>query len=50
MNIKEETKKAKKLSEKVVDKVVDTMVPVIYFSWGMITGIVICIVLWAGWN
>ena len=50
MSVEEQSKKAKKISERVVSKVVDTIVPIIYFTWGMITGIVTCIVLWAGWN
>tara|TARA_R100001163_G_C4971672_1_gene131337 strand:- start:158 stop:313 length:156 start_codon:yes stop_codon:yes gene_type:complete len=33
-----------------MEKIADTIVPIIYFSWGMITGIITCIVLWAGWN
>ena len=50
MSIEEQSRRAKKISERVVGKVVDTIVPIIYFTWGMITGVVTCIVLWLGWN
>ncbi len=33
-----------------MEKIANTIVPIIYFGWGMITGIIACIVLWAGWN
>jgi uncharacterized membrane protein len=50
MSIQEQSKQAKKISEKVVERVIDTIVPIIYFSWGIVTGLVIAIVLWATWN
>ena len=48
---KEESKsRMQKMSDMAMKKIVDTIVPIIYFSWRMITGVVTCIVLWAGWN
>lgn len=48
---KEESQtRMQKMTDMAMKKIVDTIVPIIYFSWGMITGVVTCIVLWAGWN
>ena len=48
---KEESQsRMQKMTDMAMKKIVDTIVPIIYFSWGMITGVVSCIVLWAGWN
>ena len=33
-----------------MEKIADTIVPIIYFGWGMITGIIICVMLWMVWN
>ena len=33
-----------------MQKIADTIIPIIYFGWGMVTGIMICIALWSGWN